>query len=80
MPVVEVIYAASLEVRGSVVYASFIVALVFVPLLTLDGVTGRLFAPLGFSYILAILVSLLVALTLVPALCYALLGSTGQRQ
>lgn len=73
MPISQVIHAASLEVRGSVVYASFIVALVFVPLLTLEGITGRLFSPLGFSYILAILVSLLVALTLVPALCYALL-------
>lgn len=74
LPVAEVINTASLEVRGSVVYASFIVALVFVPLLTLDGVAGRLFAPLGYSYILAILLSLLVALTLTPALCHALLG------
>jgi CzcA family heavy metal efflux pump len=71
--VADIIHGASLEVRSSVVYASFIVALVFVPLLTLEGITGRLFSPLGFSYILAILVSLLVALTLVPALCYALL-------
>lgn len=74
LPVDEVIKSASLEVRSSVVYASFIVALVFVPLLTLDGVAGRLFAPLGFSYILAILLSLLAALTLTPALCHALLG------
>lgn len=72
--VAEVIHTASLEVRGSVVYASFIVALVFVPLLTLNGVAGRLFAPLAISYILAILISLLVALMLTPALCYALLG------
>ena len=70
----EVVYSASMEVRGSVVYASFIVALVFVPLLTLSGVAGRLFAPLGMSYILAILMSLLVALSLTPALCYLLLG------
>ena len=69
-----VIYRASMEVRGSVVYASFIVALVFVPLLTLSGVAGRLFAPLGYSYILAILMSLLVALTLTPALCHLLLN------
>jgi CzcA family heavy metal efflux pump len=74
LPLSEVIYTASLEVRSSVVYASFIVALAFVPLLTLGGTAGRLFAPLGISYILAILMSLLVALTLTPALCYLLLG------
>lgn len=73
-PVADIVYAASMEVRSSVVYASFIVALVFVPLLTLSGVAGRLFAPLGLSYILAILVSLLVALSLTPALCYCLLA------
>lgn len=70
----EVVYSASMEVRSSVVYASFIVALVFVPLLTLSGVAGRLFAPLGYSYILAILMSLFVALSLTPALCYLLLS------
>jgi CzcA family heavy metal efflux pump len=73
LPAAQVVQTASLEVRGSVVYASFIVALAFVPLLTLSGVAGRLFAPLGYSYILAILMSLLVALTLTPALCYLLL-------
>ncbi len=69
-----VVYEASIEVRSSVVYASFIVALAFVPLLTLSGVAGRLFSPLGVSYILAISMSLIVALTLTPALCYVLLG------
>ena len=73
LPGWRVVQAASLEVRGSVVYASFIVALVFVPLLTLGGVAGRLFSPLGYTYILAVLMSLGVALTVTPALCLLLL-------
>ncbi|MDF9392632.1 MULTISPECIES: efflux RND transporter permease subunit [Methylococcus] len=73
-PALAVVYEASMEVRGSVVYASFIVALVFVPLLGLGGVAGRLFAPLGYAYIVAILLSLATALTVTPALCVALLA------
>lgn len=74
LPMKEVVYNASMEVRGSVVYASFIVALVFVPLLHLSGITGRLFQPLGMAYILSIMMSLLVALTVTPALCYYMLA------
>ncbi len=73
-PIYQVVFNASMEVRSSVVYATIIVALVFMPLLTLSGVAGKLFAPLGVSYIAAILASLAVALTLTPALCYLLLG------
>src|SRR5262249_57163156 len=66
--VLQVVLDASLEVRTAVVYATFIVALVFLPVLTLTGLQGSFFAPLALSYILAIMASLAVALTLTPAL------------
>lgn len=69
----RVVLKASIEVRSAVVFATFIVALVFLPVLTLSGVAGKLFAPMGIAYILAILASLVVALTVTPALAYVLL-------
>lgn len=73
LPVPRVVLAAAVEVRGAVVYATLIVALVFVPVLTLSGVAQRLFAPLGLAYIAAILASLAVAMTVTPALACVLL-------
>jgi CzcA family heavy metal efflux pump len=70
----QVVLDASLEVRRAVVYATFIVALIFLPVLTLTGLQGSFFAPLALSYILAIMASLLVALTVTPALAYLLFG------
>jgi Cu/Ag efflux pump CusA len=72
-----VVLGASLEVRSSIVYATFVVAVVFVPVLTLTGVQGALFRPLGLAYILAIMASLVVALTVTPALTLLLLGRRG---
>jgi CzcA family heavy metal efflux pump len=71
--VFQVVLEASLEVRSAVVYATFLVILVFVPVLMMTGMHGKLFAPLAVAYILAVLASLGAALTVTPALCMVLL-------
>jgi len=78
--VFQVVLDASLEVRSAVVYATFSVILVFLPVLTMSGVAGRIFSPLGVTYIWAILASLLVALTVTPALSMMLLPRGQLRQ
>ena len=72
-PAISVVLKASLEVRSAIVYATLIVVLVFVPIFFLDGLSGSFFRPLAISYVLAVLASLGVALTLTPALSLLLL-------
>ncbi|HVU39366.1 MAG TPA: efflux RND transporter permease subunit, partial [Opitutales bacterium] len=69
-PMMDVVLDASLEVRSAVVYATFVVALVFAPVLSLSGLSGSFFSPLALSYILAVMASLVVALTVTPAMTY----------
>ena len=71
--VLDVILHASIEVRTAIVYATMIVVLVFIPLFALPGIEGKLFTPLGIAYIVSILASMLVSMTLTPVLCFYLI-------
>jgi CzcA family heavy metal efflux pump len=74
-PVLTVIYNASVEIRSSVINATFIIIAAFIPLFFLSGMEGKLLAPLGIAFIVALFASLIVAITLTPVLCSLLLTS-----
>jgi CzcA family heavy metal efflux pump len=69
----DVVFAATREIQGSVVFATIIIVLVFAPIFFLTGVEGRLMQPLGFAYVVALIASLAVAVTVTPVLCSLLL-------
>jgi CzcA family heavy metal efflux pump len=79
-PKATVIFEASNEIRPAMVFATIIIALVFLPLMFLEGIEGRFFRPLGIAFVTSIMASLVVALTVTPAMCRYLLHARPSRR
>jgi len=75
-PALAVVFQASSEIRGPVLNGTLLVTVVYMPLFFLSGIEGRLFAPVGLAYIVSVMASLVVAMTVTPVLCYLLLPRT----
>ena len=74
-PILTVVFDASVEIRSSVIHATFIIIVAFIPLFFLSGMEGRLLAPLGIAFIVALIASLITAITITPVLCSYMLTS-----
>ncbi|MGE5444797.1 MAG: efflux RND transporter permease subunit, partial [Ignavibacteriales bacterium] len=79
-PASSVVFKGSTEIRNSIVYATFIIIIAFSPVFLLSGFEGRIFTPLGIAFISSVLFSLLVAVTIIPVLCYLLLTHKYERE
>ncbi len=79
-PAIAVVFRACSEVRRPIIYGTILVTVVYLPLFFLSGIEGRLFAPIGVAYVISVMASLAVALTVTPALCYMLLGRVRSTQ
>ncbi len=80
LPTIDIIYDGSREIRNSVVFATLVIVLAFIPIFFLQGIEGRIFRPLAVAYLAATGSSLIVAISLVPVLCYYMMGRSGLRQ
>jgi CzcA family heavy metal efflux pump len=80
LPASVIVREATLEIRSSIVFATVIIVMVFLPVFGLEGIEGRLLSPLAFAYIVALLASLAVAIVVTPALCFAFLPSSASIQ
>lgn len=74
-PALTIVYEASKEIRASILNATFIIMVAFVPLFFLSGMEGRMLKPLGIAYIISLFMSLIVAMTVTPLLCHLILSN-----